>query len=47
MIFIKGEFMSTEKVPKSQSEQFDDTFYDEKAEQEFLFHLIEQGIKDE
>lgn len=40
--------MSTEKAPKSQSEQFDeDTFYDEKAEQEFLFHLIEQGIKDE
>jgi len=45
MIFIKGEFMSIEKAPKSQTEQFDeDIFYNEMAEQDFLFRLFEQGI---
>ena len=37
--------MSIEKAPKSQTEQFDeDIFYNEVAEQDFLFRLFEQGI---
>lgn len=46
MVFNKGEFMSTEKAPKSQTEFDEDAFYNEMAEQDFLFRLFEQGVGD-
>jgi hypothetical protein len=50
MILNKGEFMSKEKAPEPQIKTFvglgwnEDAFYNEKAEQEFLLRLFEQGI---